>query len=426
LGSETRVFVDVTALFALARSTGIQRVVRTIIGDPPALDLVAFDPALGGYRLVSQLPQATERADSHLRRHSRGVLRFLSYLLWLFLGLLLAPVANTSPFQRFKREAGRVYSRFFGEVTIHGDISGPPVSLEKLGYLWLLDIPKTPAHMAFLRNQVVESSVVFGVYVYDLIPVDSPELISAPDRLTLIRQYKEYLEIVSRANRVLCLSDYTLRRLTAYSKSRGFEFHSPPSVVYPPLVQSMESARQGPSKRQEGGFPKRILGLAPLNKRKNLQVVLRAVRRLLQSGVDADLILVVPILSAVHLPTALLAVWMTFRYPKKVKLTGPVSHETLVELHRWADVVVVPSRSEGFGLPIVEALSAGKPVVASACTSFVELARFLPIHLADPDSPSDWASALQAVDFDQDQDISFSSVLTDPEEFRKRLFPKSH
>ena len=36
----------------------------------------------------------------------------------------------------------------------------------------------------------------------------------------------------------------------------------------------------------------------------------------------------------------------------------------LIELYKLADVVVVPSLAEGFGLPIIEAFAAGKPVVS--------------------------------------------------------------
>ena len=419
------VCVDVTALFALARATGIQRVVRTIIGEEPEFKLVAFDSALGGYRLLDQLPQAQERDDSPRRRRIRNIGRFVSYLVWLAAGRLLAPIANKRVFQEMKRALGRGYSRFLGEVTLPRDVSGPPIPLGAIDALWLLDIPKTPAHMEFLQRQVVKAEAILGVYVYDLIPVDSPELIDAPDWKTLVREFEAYLEIVVRADRVLCLSDYTHQRLTAYSQSRGLELASTPIVVYPPMVQSVKSTPRCEAKRSTRVPPLRIFGLAPLNRRKNLRVVMRAVRQLMRTGVDTELTVVVPVLGAVHFPTALLAVWMAIRHPHKVKLIGPVDYETLVNLYHWADVVVVPSRSEGFGLPIVEALSAGKPVVVSACTSFVELSQFLPIRLVDPDDPTEWVEALLSADSEQVRHVDFTAVLTAPEDFRRLLLQQS-
>lgn len=43
-------------------------------------------------------------------------------------------------------------------------------------------------------------------------------------------------------------------------------------------------------------------------------------------------------------------------------------------LYEWADIVAFPSRMESFGLPLLEAMSMGKPVVTSAVPALVELA----------------------------------------------------
>ena len=79
----------------------------------------------------------------------------------------------------------------------------------------------------------------------------------------------------------------------------------------------------------------------------------------------------------------------------RVERTGRVPASTLEELYRRASAVVVPSRYEGFGLPVLEALVRGCPVVASSAGSLPEVAR--PEDLVDPDDVTAWAAAMHCV-----------------------------
>ena len=72
---------------------------------------------------------------------------------------------------------------------------------------------------------------------------------------------------------------------------------------------------------------------------------------------------------------------------------GFVSDEELAGLYRGAAVAVYPSRFEGFGMPIVEAMACGTPVVASSHPSLDEASGDVAVR-ADPEDPAAIAAAI--------------------------------
>lgn len=77
----------------------------------------------------------------------------------------------------------------------------------------------------------------------------------------------------------------------------------------------------------------------------------------------------------------------------RVRRTGRISAADVAGLYRLASVVAVPSRYEGFGLPAVEAMAYGAPVVAAATTALPEVVGDAGV-LVDPDDPDAWAEAI--------------------------------
>ncbi len=81
---------------------------------------------------------------------------------------------------------------------------------------------------------------------------------------------------------------------------------------------------------------------------------------------------------------------------EKVLFPGHVSDEELVALYQSAACLVFPSLYEGFGLPVVEAMTAGCPVITSTASSLPEVAGDAGL-LIDPLNVDEIATAMQRV-----------------------------
>jgi alpha-1,3-rhamnosyl/mannosyltransferase len=95
----------------------------------------------------------------------------------------------------------------------------------------------------------------------------------------------------------------------------------------------------------------------------------------------------------------------------RVRRTGRIPRDDVEGLIAHAAVLAFPSRYEGFGLPVLEAMVRGTPVVAAATTALPEVVGDAGI-LLPPDDVAAWREGLR-------------SVLDDPAE-RDRLVEAGH
>jgi len=113
-----------------------------------------------------------------------------------------------------------------------------------------------------------------------------------------------------------------------------------------------------------------VLSVAGADPTKNVGSLVEAFGRLPQSVRDAhDLVLVGDFRRRPELRERVVALGVE----KQTEFPGVVSDERLIELYQQAALFVFPSRYEGFGLPVLEAMACGCPVISSNASSLPEV-----------------------------------------------------
>lgn len=80
----------------------------------------------------------------------------------------------------------------------------------------------------------------------------------------------------------------------------------------------------------------------------------------------------------------------------RVTVLSGVDDESLASIYRGAEVLLFPSIMEGFGLPVVESLRCGTPVVhLSACASVVEICGATQFGVSDPNDVPSFSDAIE-------------------------------
>jgi glycosyltransferase involved in cell wall biosynthesis len=193
--------------------------------------------------------------------------------------------------------------------------------------------------------------------------------------------FREYLEgavsrAVKRAYHILADSESTRRdliELMAVEPERV-------SVLYPgvePRFQQVHDMEFLHRVRSRYGLPEHfVLGLSTLQPRKNFDGLIQAYHRMLatrdgEPGItDLDLVIVG---GTGWLYKDTLALAERLGLGERVHFVGFVSDEDLPALYSLATVFAFPSWYEGFGLPVLEAMACGTPVVAADNSSLPEV-----------------------------------------------------
>jgi glycosyltransferase involved in cell wall biosynthesis len=269
------------------------------------------------------------------------------------------------------------------EVVLPGDLDTPRNLLQGRAISRLgLDLYHSLHHFLPLALRVPR--VVLSLH--DLIWIEHPRLI-VDRRFGAIHRTATHLfaravmgPALRRADRVICVSGHSRDRALSYYRLNPSRL----TVVHHGVDhQAFPFAGGGV------GSPPYFLALGNTRPYKNIPTALRALASCARHHPEVRLIVAG---RGDSIPT-LQPLARRLGVADRVRFAGPLPQAALLELLHGATALVFPSIVEGFGFPVLEAMAAGCPVVASRIPTLVEVAGDAALF-CDPAEPDQFAAAM--------------------------------
>lgn len=173
-----------------------------------------------------------------------------------------------------------------------------------------------------------------------------------------------------RADAVITVSDSSkadIHRVLGLPEGR---VHAIPLAAAPTFTPERDPGALEALRRRYGLPPRYVLSVGTLEPGKNRDALLRAFARLRDAGLDHALVVAGP---RGWRQEGLDDTVKELSLRDRVLVLGYVPEEDLPDLYRGAELFAFPSLHEGFGLPALEALACGTPVVASNGSAMPEV-----------------------------------------------------
>jgi len=230
------------------------------------------------------------------------------------------------------------------------------------------------------------------VTIHDCIHLMFPQYL--PNRMALVYARTSIGLAARRATRVMTVSESSKRDILRF-------VDVPPDKI--DVIYNAYDERFGVEPREEDVVRVReryqlhdefVLYAGNVKPHKNLERLIEAFNLVRQSGLDhLKLVLIGDEISKY---AALRRAVHRHQLHKYVRFLGYMPEETLAVMYRLASVFVFPSLYEGFGLPPLEAMASGTPVVTSNLSSLPEVAGDAAV-LVDPYDPQAIANGIHLV-----------------------------
>ena len=195
-----------------------------------------------------------------------------------------------------------------------------------------------------------------------------------------------------RADAVIVDSDFAGKELLRFIPCPPEKIHVIPLGVSEDFAPAEDAASADGFRREHNVGSNFLLYVGSLKPHKNIAALIRAIAAL----TDRTDVQVVFVGERVEEDAALHSLSVSAGIGGRVRSLGWLPEPDLIAAYRAATAVVLPSLYEGFGLPVLEAMACGTPVIASNAASIPEVMGDAGI-LFDPSTEGELTRAIQSV-----------------------------
>lgn len=231
-----------------------------------------------------------------------------------------------------------------------------------------------------------------AVIHYDLIPALYPEYLHCPE---ISDYYARKLEHLKKADLLLAISNYSRQEAMSFLAMPEDRVVNISAAVGDHLHCKEDSPLPVPASFDDLGIYQSFILCVPggFDARKNIDALLKAFAQLPNRIRDSHQLVIGSKASNQSASMVAVVAEAAGLTTGEWILTGYLEDDRLRDLYRACKLFVFPSKHEGFGLPLLEAMSLGAPSIASFSTSVGELMAN-PSYCFDPENVSDISDAM--------------------------------
>jgi len=357
--------IDISHTINYPFNTGIQRVIRQLganLLSNPRVNWVVWNENHQVWQLVDKkivsekLPFRHNTENSSVEKKNSRIVKVLIAAFWhgLFSSYRYL-ISNSGREQALRTSILTRSIKFFRSRHLNNSTGGKYLSQS-------IQVPllynQTLLIVEPIQGERIVSRLLFlryignlSVLVYDLLPISNPEFFASSS----IQTFPNYLNLLSKATNIVTISEFTLNQVKKFT---NVDTNRKMKSIHLPIGFS-----EVLEDKSKGSTPPKFLCVGSIEPRKNHLSILRAAEDCWQKGFEFQLVL------------AGGQGWnngSVIEYCKELKtrnrdlrIINDASDSALLDLYREAFAYISVPWVEGFGLPLAEAMSTGKPVIAS-------------------------------------------------------------